>query len=116
MSIIRIQPGPRMSKAVVAGGLVYTSGVVDGGAPDVTGQTRRILATIETLLAEAGSEKSRLISASIWLADISTFADMNAVWEAWIDPANPPTRATVQAALANPDYKVEIAVIAEVAR
>lgn len=112
MSIVRIQPGPRMSKAVVAGGLVYTSGHVDSRGADVTAQTRNILDAIEAVLREAGTDKSRLISASIWLADISTFADMNAVWEAWIDKANPPARATVQATLAAPEYQVEIAVIA----
>jgi len=114
MSITRIQPGPRMSKAVVHGGLVYTSGHVNATAPDVTGQTLHILEAIDALLRDAGSDKSHLISATIWLADIATFDQMNAVWEAWIDPANPPTRATVQSILANPAYKVEIAVVAAV--
>jgi enamine deaminase RidA (YjgF/YER057c/UK114 family) len=111
MSIRRINPGPRMSKAVVHGDTIYLSGHVAEGAT-VTIQALDILARIEALLAEAGSDKSKLLSAQIWLADIGTFAEMNAVWEAWIDPQAPPARATVESRLASPAYLIEIAVIA----
>jgi enamine deaminase RidA (YjgF/YER057c/UK114 family) len=100
-----------MSRAVVHGDTVYVSGHVDRGA-NVTEQTRSILTRIEALLAEAGTNKSHLLSAQIWLADIGTFDEMNAVWEAWIDPAAPPARATVESRLAGPEYLIEIAVIA----
>lgn len=102
-----------MSQAVVHGGLVYTAGQVDD-APTVTEQTRAILAKIDALLAEAGTSKSRLISANIWLADVATVGEMNAVWDAWIDPAAPPARATVESKLVAPEYKVEIAVVAAI--
>ncbi len=107
-----IKPGPRMSAAVVAGGLVYTAGQVDATASDVAGQTRAILAKIDALLAEAGTDKSHAISANIWLTDMASFAELNAVWEAWIDPQRPPARATVESRLAGPQYKVEIALVA----
>jgi enamine deaminase RidA (YjgF/YER057c/UK114 family) len=110
--IERIDPGPRMSKAVVHNGTVYTAGHVNETASDVAGQTREILAKIESVLARAGSDKSKVLSATIWLADIATFEEMNAVWDAWISPGNPPARATVEAKLAGLQYKVEIAVIA----
>ncbi len=103
-----------MSTAVVHAGVVYTSGQVDPDGADVTAQTKTILAKIDALLAQAGTDKSRALSASIWLSDISTFNEMNAVWEAWIVPGSPPARATVESRLANPNYKVEISVIAAV--
>ncbi len=113
MSITRIQPGPRMSRAVVHGDTVYLAGhVVDDASLDVAGQTRAILERIERVLAEAGSDKSKLLSVQIWLADIATFDAMNAVYDAWVDTANPPARATVEAKLAKPSFKVEIAAIA----
>jgi len=112
--IRRIGAGPRMSKAVVRGKTVYTAGQVaektKGGS--VADQTREILGLIDELLAEAGSEKARILSATIYLSDISTFAEMNSVWDVWVDKENPPARATVEAKLVTPDYKVEIAVIA----
>lgn len=110
--IERIEPGSRMSKGVVHNGVIYTAGHVSDAAPDVAGQTRAILAKLESVLAQAGSDTSKLLSATIWLADIATFEEMNAVWDAWISPGNPPARATVQATLAGPQYLVEIAVIA----
>jgi enamine deaminase RidA (YjgF/YER057c/UK114 family) len=114
--IKRIGAGARMSKAVVHGDVVYTAGQVadkaKGGA--VADQTREILAIIDELLAEAGSDKSKILSATIYLADIASFAEMNGVWDAWLDKGNPPARATVEAKLVTPDYKVEIAVIAAV--
>jgi len=113
MTIVRIDPGPRMSRAVVHGNTVYLAGhVAKEPAGSVRGQTEAILRAIEARLAAAGSDKSKLLSATIWLADIGTFEEMNAVWDAWVDPANPPARATVEARLASPDYLVEIAVIA----
>ncbi len=112
--IRRIGAGPRMSKAVVRGNAVYTAGQVaektKGGS--VADQTREILGLIDELLAEAGSEKAKILSATIYLSDISTFPEMNSVWDAWVDKQNPPARATVEAKLVAPEYKVEIAVIA----
>lgn len=110
----RIQNGPRMSQAVVHGGVVYLSGQValDHGGEPVAVQTRAILERIDRLLAEAGTSKSKLLSASIWLSDIDTFAEMNDVWDAWVDPENAPARATVESRLAAPQFTVEIAVIA----
>ena len=114
MSIRRFEVGPRMSQCVVHGNTVYTAGQVAQGArgASVTEQTRDILATIDKLLAQAGTDKSRLLTANIWLADIATFEQMNQVWDAWVDSGNTPARATVQAQLAHPDYKVEIMVSA----
>lgn len=113
-SIKRIGAGARMSKAVVRGHAIYTAGQVaektKGGS--VAEQTREVLALIDGLLAEAGADKSGILSATIYLSDISTFAEMNSVWDEWVDKNNPPARATVEARLVSPDYKVEIAVIA----
>jgi enamine deaminase RidA (YjgF/YER057c/UK114 family) len=112
MTVRRIEPGRRMSQAVVHGQTVYLAGQV--GAPGASGadQTRAVLGQIDRLLAEAGSDKSRILSATIWLADIGDFAEMNSVWDAWVDPANPPARATGESRLAAPEYKVEIIVTA----
>ncbi|MGE3644314.1 MAG: RidA family protein [Beijerinckiaceae bacterium] len=114
MSIRRIGPGPRMSKAVVHSDTVYLSGQVADKAKggSVAEQTKDILGIIDSLLAEAGTSKANILSANIWLKDISTFAEMNSIWDTWVDTANPPARATVEAKLAAPDYAVEIAVIA----
>ena len=111
-SIKRLMPGPRMSQGVVHGGLLYTAGQVDKESAGVGEQTENVLAKIDALLAQANSSKSLLLSASIWLSDITTFDDMNRVWERWIDPNNPPARFTVGSSLAAPEYKVEIAVVA----
>jgi enamine deaminase RidA (YjgF/YER057c/UK114 family) len=115
-NIVRIQPGPRMSQGVVHGGLLFTAGHVDhdGEGRDVAEQTQRILARLDHLLAQAGSSRSRILSANVWLAEISGFEAMNRVWEAWIDPQNPPARATVEARLAGANYRVEIALVAAV--
>lgn len=113
MSITRVSPGPRMSRAVVHGDTVYTAGHVSPEpAGDVRAQTRAILANLEATLASAGSGKSKILSVQIWLADIAAFELMNEVYDAWVDRENPPTRATVEAKLAKPEYAVEIAVIA----
>ncbi|ANT63464.1 hypothetical protein AYJ57_23585 (plasmid) [Salipiger sp. CCB-MM3] len=114
MTITRIQPGPRMSQAVVYNGTVHLAGQVGHGA-DVTEQSLDALASVEKLLAEAGSDKSRILSTTVWLADMADFAAMNAVWDAWVDPANPPARACGEAKLATPDYLVEFLVVAAVA-
>lgn len=117
MTIRRLHPGPRMSQAAVHGDTVYLAGQVAADpSQDVAGQTRQILGQIDSLLAEAGTDKSTILSVNIWLADISTFAEMNAVWDPWVDRANPPARATVEARLAAPQYKVEIAVIAAIGK
>ncbi|MCA0941882.1 RidA family protein [Yangia mangrovi] len=114
MTITRIEPGARMSQAVVHNGIVYLAGQVGEGA-DITAQCKDALASVDRLLAEAGSDKSRLLTTTIWLADMADFAAMNAVWDAWVDPANPPARATGEAKLATPDYFVEFIVTATVA-
>jgi len=114
MSIKRFDVGSRMSQAVVHGNTVYLAGQVARNAPgrSVTEQTKDILAIIDRLLAEAGSDKSKLLSANIWLSDIGTFDEMNAVWDAWVASGNTPCRACVESKLASPQYTVEIMVTA----
>jgi enamine deaminase RidA (YjgF/YER057c/UK114 family) len=114
MTIQRIKPGPRMSGAVVHGDTVYLAGQVANQAAgkSVAEQTQEILSIIDGLLAEAGTDKSKLLMVNIWLTDMATFQEMNAVWDAWVSPGNTPARATVEAKLAAPQFKVEIAVIA----
>ena len=113
--IQHIKPGPRLSGAVVYNGIVYVSGQVpETPHADVPTQTREILGKIDRLLAEAGSDKRHLLNASIWLSDIVTFSQMNEAWDAWIAPGPAPARATVEARIASPQWRVEIAVIAAV--
>jgi len=113
MSIRRLEPGVRMSQAVVANGFVFLAGqVATDPKADVEGQTRQVLGEIDRLLAAAGSHKDRILSATIYLADIGTFAEMNRAWEAWVAPDGKPARATVEAKLAAPEYRVEIQVVA----
>jgi len=114
MSIHRIGVGPRMSQAVVHGHTVYLAGqVADKAAGQSVGeQTKEILANIDKLLAEAGTDKTDLLATTIYLTDIKTFGEMNAAWEAWVAPGHTPARATVEAKLASHRYKVEIAAIA----
>lgn len=113
MSITRIEVGPRMSSAVVHGNTVYLAGVVaDDASQDITGQTRQVLEEIDRVLALAGSDKTKILKANIYLPDIKDFQAMNAVWDAWVPAGNTPARATVEAKLANPVYKVEIMVVA----
>ncbi len=116
MTIKRIGVGARMSQAVVHNGTVYTAGQVAQGAPaaSIADQTADILASIDKLLAEAGSDKSKLISAMIWITDMGDFAEMNDVWDAWVSPGNTPGRACVESKLAAPQFNVEIGVIAAV--
>ena len=109
MTIKRLQVGTRLSGAVVHNGVVYIAGQVpDDGSADITVQTQQVLAKIDALLAEAGSDKSKLLWAQIFLPDMKDFAAMNAVWEKWVAPGQTPARATVEAKLANAAYKVEI--------
>ena len=114
MAIQRIEPGPRMSAAVVHGDTVYLAGHVADTAKgkSVGEQTKDILAQIEETLASAGSDKTKILSATIYLADIKTFGEMNAVWDAWVSKGNTPARATVEAKLAAPEYTVEIVMVA----
>ena len=112
MTIKRIQTGPRMSQAVIHDKTVYLAGQVAPGA-SVTIQTREILASIDALLAETNTDKSRLLMATIWLTDMATFAEMNVVWQSWVVPGDAPARATVMSShLASAEFKIEIAVVA----
>ena len=114
-SIQRFDVGPRMSEMAVHNGTVYLAGqVAEDAAQDIRGQTRQVLAAVDALLARAGSDKSKILRAQIFLADLADFAAMNAVWEAWVVAGHTPPRATVQAALAKPQWKIEIVVTAAV--
>jgi enamine deaminase RidA (YjgF/YER057c/UK114 family) len=113
MSIKRIEPGKRMSGAVVHGNTVYLAGQVGEGT-SVTEQSKSALTEVDRLLGLAGTDKSKILQTIIYLSDMANFAEMNAVWESWIDPANPPARATSGAPLATPDYKVEFIVTAAI--
>ena len=114
--IRRIQANPRMSQAVVHGGVVYLAGQIALGAREATvaEQTAVILSQIDALLREAGTTRDRILSATIWLTDMADFDAMNAVWDDWLPAGAAPARATVGAALALPGLRVEIGVIAAV--
>jgi enamine deaminase RidA (YjgF/YER057c/UK114 family) len=112
MTISRIDQGPRMSQAVVHGDTIYLAGQVGAPGESVTAQTTAVLASVDRLLAETGSSKNHLLMATIWLADMQDFAEMNTVWDAWIAGAAAPARATGEAKLATADYKVEVIIIA----
>jgi enamine deaminase RidA (YjgF/YER057c/UK114 family) len=116
MSLKRLHPGKRMSQGVVRGDTVYLAGQVAETAAGVSvaDQTTEILGQIDRLLAEAGTDKTKILMATICLADISTFAEMNAIWDGWVVEGATPARATIEAKLVAPDYKVEIAVIAAI--
>jgi enamine deaminase RidA (YjgF/YER057c/UK114 family) len=108
-----LHPNQRMSQAVIHGDTIYLAGQVAADtSADVTGQTQQILAAIDHLLAEAGSDKTRILMATIWLSDIASFGAMNEVWDAWVPAGCGPARACVEARLATPAYKVEIRVVA----
>lgn len=112
-TITRIEVGKRMSNAVIHDGIVHLAGVVGEPGSDITAQTTQCLAEIDRLLALAGSDKTRILRAQIWLADIDRdFAAMNAVWDAWVPQGHTPARATGEAKLATPDYRVEIIITA----
>lgn len=113
MSIERLHVGPRLSQVVIHGDTVYTAGIVaDDANADTGGQTGQILDKIDRYLKEAGTDKSRILSASIWLSDIKYYDDMNAVWDLWVPKGQSPGRACVESRLANPKLRVEIRVIA----
>ncbi|HVI16060.1 MAG TPA: RidA family protein [Pseudolabrys sp.] len=114
MKIERHETGPRMSKAVIHGDTVYLAGIVADSPKDksIAEQTSSILSQIDGFLAMVGTNKTKLLSANIWITDMANFAEMNMVWDAWVSPGNTPARATVEAKLASPDYKVEIMVVA----
>lgn len=111
-AITRLETGPRMSQAVIHDGTVYLAGQVGAPGKSVAEQSRAVLAAIDRLLAAAGTDKTRILSAQIWLADMADFAEMNAVWDAWVAQGHAPARATGEAKLATPDYLVEIIVVA----
>ncbi|MCR6686982.1 RidA family protein [Pseudoxanthomonas sp.] len=113
--IQRFEVGPRMSELAVHNGVAYLAGQVpEDASQDITGQTRQVLEAIDALLAQAGTDKTRILRAQIFLADVADFAGMNQAWDAWVVAGNTPPRATVQAALAKPEWKVEIVVTAAV--
>ncbi|MCB1983658.1 MAG: RidA family protein [Rhodoferax sp.] len=113
-AIKRLHPGPRMSKAVRHAGVVYLCGQTASGAPatDVEAQARETLARVDALLAEAGSDRTRLLAVTVHLREMADFAAFNAVWEGWLPPGQAPARTTVQAPLAQPDLRGELTVFA----
>lgn len=114
MTIQRFESGPRMSQVVVHGDTVYLAGIVANttAGESVTKQTQEVLSIIDSHLAKAGSDKSKLLTATIYITDMKNFAEMNAVWDGWVSAGNTPARATVEAKLAAPRYNVEIMVTA----
>jgi enamine deaminase RidA (YjgF/YER057c/UK114 family) len=112
--ITRIETGSRMSQAVVHGGVVYLAGQVGTPGASITKQTQDILANIDRLLAEVGSDKTKILQSTIWLSSMDDFAEMNAVWDAWVPQGHTPARAAGESKLATPDYNVEILCIAAV--
>ena len=107
MKIERYETGPRMSKAVIHGDTIYLAGIVADSpkGKSMAEQTRSILSQIDGFLAIAGTNKTKLLSANIWITDMANFAEMNAVWDAWVSPGNTPARATVEAKLASPTIR-----------
>jgi enamine deaminase RidA (YjgF/YER057c/UK114 family) len=113
--IQRFEVGPRLSEMAIHNGTIYLAGQVpDDTSVNIQGQTRQVLESIDALLAQVGSGKDKILRAQIFLPDLGDFAAMNEVWETWVVPGHTPTRATVQAALANPKWKIEIVVTAAV--
>lgn len=112
MEISRLEPAARWCETATHDGVVHVAGQVGQPGTDILTQTRGALAEMDRVLALSGTDKSRLLSVTIWLADIADFAAMNSVWDAWIDPNNPPARATGGIPLADPDYKIEITAVA----
>ena len=111
--IVRLDQNARRSRAVIAGGMVYLAGqVADDKTLDIGGQTRQVLQKIDDLLAQAGTTRDRLVTAQIWLASMSDFAGLNAVWDAWVVPGETPTRCCGKVELADPAFRVEIVVTA----
>ena len=114
-TVKRFDVGPRLSEMAVHNGVAYLAGqVADDATQDIRGQTRQVLSAIDALLARAGTDKSRILIAQIFLADLADFAAMNEVWDAWVAPGEAPARATVQAALAKPQWRIEMVVTAAI--
>ena len=115
-TIQRLHPAARFSEAAIHDGTVYLAGqVADDATQDIVGQTRQVLAAIDRLLGEAGSDKTRILRAQVFLADIADYAGMNAAWDAWVPAGAAPPRATVEARLARPEWRVEVVVTAATA-
>ncbi len=113
MGIERLHIGKRLSEAAIHRNTIYLAGqVAEDNSQDISGQTQQVLAAIDKLLAEAGSDKTKLLQVTIFIADMKDFAGMNAVWDAWVAPGATPPRATVEAKLAKPEWKVEMLVVA----
>lgn len=111
MTIERLEKSGRMSQTVVHGDTIYLAGQI-GEGPDMESQTRSMLAEVDRLLTSAGSSKSNILSAQIWVGDMAGVDDMNKVWDEWIDPANPPARACVESRLVAPEFLVEVMIVA----
>jgi len=114
MTIKRLQKSSRMSQAVIHGGIVYLAGQVGTEGAGIKEQTQQTLDSIDKLLASSGSDKSHILQATVWLADMADFPAFNALWEAWIDRENPPARSTGQVPMVSPGYKVEVTIVAAV--
>lgn len=112
--ITRLHSGPRMSQAVIHNGIAYLAGQVAAEGASVTLQTKAVLAKVDALLHEAGTDKTGILTAQIWVADIADFAEMNAAWDAWVAPGHAPARWTGEAKLATPGYLVEIIITAAI--
>lgn len=113
MTIQRLHVGKRLSEAAIYNNTVYLAGqVAEDNSQDITGQTKQVLAAIDKLLAEAGTDKSKLLQVTIFIADMKDFPAMNEVWDSWVVPGATPPRATVEAKLAKPEWKVEMLVVA----
>ena len=113
--IKRFEIGARMSEVAVHNGTVYLAGqVANDASQDIQGQTAQVLAAIDTLLARAGSDKSKILMTQIFLADLADFGGMNAVWDSWVGVGQTPPRATVRAALARPEWKIEVIITAAI--
>ena len=113
MTIQRFHVGPRLSEMAVCNNTIYLAGqVADDPSQDIAGQTKQVLAKIDKLLAEVGSDKTRILSATIYVAAIADFPEINAVWDGWVVQGHTPPRATVEAKLAKPAYKVELQIVA----
>ncbi|MDN3920737.1 RidA family protein [Roseateles violae] len=114
-NVQRFDVGARISEMAVYNGVAYLAGQVpEDGSLDITGQTAQVLAAIDKLLARAGTDKSKILMAQVFIKDLADFAGMNAAWDAWVAPGNAPPRATVEASLARPEWKIEIVVTAAV--